>query len=527
MPWRLIRTLFAAFALLALAPIPARADPGDVDAASRGVVRIVLMEEDDNGELTPVAHGTGFAVTPERIVTNAHVVADAQANHALSIGIVPSDGGEAVYGRLIAYSPRNDLALIATTSPMKLSPLTIAGTTETDSAGVTSVGYPMNVDRAQGLGISDIFRAQPPVKSRGFLSGRRPSRDFDTLLHTAPIGRGSSGGPLLDDCGRVVGVNSFGAESGGADSEFYFAVSNRELLPFLRANDIVAQVNGLPCRSMAELDEEERARAEREQLAAQREQEVQTAREAERTAAARREVEFALIAERENAMMLSLLLVIGTLAGGFIAWQAREEGNRTAMKIASAVAGVALAGAAASWLTRPGFGDVDDRVAQFLAEEEKTPTGQKSGVIATEAATEALSAQTEKLVCVVNVERSRITTGETADIPFTWSPDGCVNSRTQYGLKDGKWSRILVPNSEAAVSVNSYDPAKHEYRIDRYLLGHDAMAEVRKARGQYTTPACGAGEAAARDLGSSQAAVSALLPAQPNERVIYDCRKAE
>src|SRR5690606_30788905 len=123
----------------------------------------------------------------------------------------------------------------------------------TDSGQVISVGYPMNVDRAQGLGLGDIFRAQPPVKASGSLAGRRPSRDFDTVLHTAPIARGNSGGPLLDPCGRVVGVNSFGAEGGGADSEFYFAISTRELLPFLRANDITPQINAMPCRSLAEL----------------------------------------------------------------------------------------------------------------------------------------------------------------------------------------------------------------------------------------------------------------------------------
>ena len=101
----------------------------------------------------------------------------------------------------------------------------------------------MNVDRAQGLDISDIFRSQPPVKSRGYVSGARPSRQFDTILHTAPIARGNSGGPLLDPCGRVVGVNSFGADNDGGDAEFFFAVSNRELVPFLRANDVEPRIN--------------------------------------------------------------------------------------------------------------------------------------------------------------------------------------------------------------------------------------------------------------------------------------------
>src|SRR5690606_32908165 len=214
---RVIRILALLLTLLAMAaPRPALADAADIDAASRGVVRVIVIGE-NGGTIFPISHGTGFAVSDERIVTNSHVIEEARRDERLSVGIVPSDGGEAVYARIVAVSSRNDLALLATTTPMRLPPLTIATNLDPDGERVVSVGYPMNVDRAQGLSEGDIFRAQPPVQSTGFLSGRRPSRDFDTILHTAPIARGSSGGPLLDQCGRVIGVNSFGAESAGPD----------------------------------------------------------------------------------------------------------------------------------------------------------------------------------------------------------------------------------------------------------------------------------------------------------------------
>jgi len=514
---RTIRFFLAAFLALAFVPA-AQAGPADIDAAARGVVRIIVFGEED-GELYPVSHGTGFAVSPEQIITNAHVVAETRADTTLSIGIVPSDGGKAVYGRVAAYSARNDLALVATTSPMNLPPLTLAGDTNSDSASVTSVGYPMNVDRAQGLGIRDIFNAQPPVKSNGFLSGRRPSRDFDTLLHTAPIGRGSSGGPLLDDCGRVVGVNSFGTDSGGADSEFYFAVSNRELLPFLRANDITAKVNGLPCRSMAELDEAERARAEREQLAAQARNEVEQQRLAEREGHALREAEFAIIAERENAMMLTLLLLACAAGAAYLVRYEYEKGEKGAMKVAAAAGVFALIAAAATWAMRPGFDEARDRASAALAQEAEQARSSGTGVIEAPASTVGATS----LTCVVNVDRSRITNSDTKDVPFTWAKDGCVNGRTQYGLMDGKWSRIFVPSDEAVVSVNTYDPDKREYRVERFLLGSDAMSEARTMRETYKAPACGTGESGAVALGTSQAAIFALLPPQPNERLIFDC----
>ena len=132
------RRLTALFAFLVLlAPLPAAADPADIDAAARGVVRVVIVEHEGDSVIA-ISHGTGFAVSPERVVTNSHVIQEAQANPNLFIGIVPSDGEEAVYARLISVSPRNDLALIATTKPMNLPPLTISGNPESGDTSVTS-----------------------------------------------------------------------------------------------------------------------------------------------------------------------------------------------------------------------------------------------------------------------------------------------------------------------------------------------------------------------------------------------------
>ena len=108
-------------------------------------------------------------------------------------------------------------------------------------------------------------------------------------------------------------------------------------------------------------------------------------------------------------------------------------------------------------------------------------------------------------------------------MPLEWKDDGCVNGRTQYGLSGGSWSRVFVPESESNVSVNSFDPATGEYRMDRYLLDSDALAKVREARGKFQAPACGAGQDAAQTLGTQQAAVLSLLPQQPNERLVYHC----
>ena len=511
--------IFLMLVMLA-APSPLRGEPADIDAAARGVVRVVIIGNDGD-ELYPVSHGTGFAVTPTAIVTNAHVVRDAMRDKDLRIGIIPSGGADAVYGQLISASSRNDLALIRLTGNLRLPQLALAGGPVSTSGEVTSVGYPMNVDRAQGLDIADLFRSQPPVKSRGFISGERPSRQFDTILHTAPIARGNSGGPLLDPCGRVVGVNSFGADNDGGDAEFFFAVSNRELVPFLRANDIDPRLNDQPCRSIADLEEAERERMEREQAEARASLAERAEEMRERRERARLEAQLSVAEDREDRMALAFILILIACGIGLWAWTQREridpESDDAALRyrkthIAFAIAGFLVVVALIAFLTRPGIDEVDRRVAGLLAEgddpAERPLAGEEGGDLA--------------LTCRLVPERSRVTSAETPDIEFDWTTEGCVNERTQYGYASGNWSRVFVPNDEDAVSVNSFDPDRRTFRSERYLLPRSAMNAAREARGRYDAPKCG-DEGAATRLGDLQGQVLAALPQQPNERLVYEC----
>ena len=513
-------------ALFAALPAPALAEPADIDAAARGVVRVVIIgteDTPDGAEVFPIGHGTGWAVAPDRIVTNAHVVRDAMMDDSLRIGIVPSDGADAGYAEIVAADPRSDLALLRITSGLRLPPLTMASGPVSDSGEAFAVGYPMNVDRAQGLEIGDIFRSQPPVKSRGFLAGMRPSRNFDTVLHTAPIARGNSGGPLLDGCGRVLGVNSFGADSGGSDAEFFFAVSNREVIPFLRAHGVTARTNDTACRSLTELEDDERERLEREQALARQDMAARSEQERERLGRARFEAEMQVRDERDDRMLASIVLLL--IGAGAIWWAfekrrvpepSEDHPNPSAWpvpnRIALAGGGGAIVVALLVHFTRPGIDEIDRRVANVM-----------QGRDASEAADPAKTAtETRTFLCRLDPQRSRVTNAETGDVRFDWSPTGCVNERTQYGVSGGTWSRVLVPNDEMAVSVNSFDPDRAVFRTERYLLSREAMSKARTARGEYSAPSCEA-EGAATQLGEMQSGVLAALPSNPNERLVYDC----
>jgi V8-like Glu-specific endopeptidase len=502
--------------LLAFLMSPAAADPGDVDAAARGVVRVVIIGSEDD-QPSPVSHGTGFAVSPTRIITNAHVVADAAQDDTLRIGIVPAEGQGGAFARVIAISPRNDLALLEIAKgSLRLPPLALAGGTGNTLGEVAAVGYPMNVDLAQGLDINDIFRPQQPVKSRGFLSGARPSRQFDSILHTAPIARGNSGGPLLDPCGRVIGVNSFSTDSASGDAEFYFAVSLRELIPFLRSNRVEPVVNALPCRSIDELNAAERQRTEAQQSDAR-------ARLAERaemlrdiTDTARLKAQMDVLEARENRLALALIALIVSIGAGYAVgvWRS-DESRRMHTRIAAALSVAAFAVGALLWFTRPGLAEIEDRVAAAVT---------KAQGRAPEGSTATSANRTEgALICTLIPERSRVTSARTDDVAFEWAADGCVNGRTQYGLgTGGEWSRVFAAEDDAAVAVNTFDPATRTLRTDRYPLGEEALAAARKARAAYDPPACGVADAA-RTLGEQQSALITQLPDQPNERLVYSC----
>ncbi len=517
---RLAKLVTACLALL-LSPIcvqSVHADPADISAASRSVVRVVIIQNDgDRASL--ITHGSGFAVTPNLIVTNAHVVEQLRRDDTLIAGVVPAEGRNGYPAKLIAYSPGNDLALLQIEGGGKISPITLFPGAPDDGAEVYALGYPGNVDLAQGLSMADLVTPQEAVKTRGYLSGGRSSRSFDTLLHTAPIGSGNSGGPLLDSCGRVLGINSFGTVSdNNTDSAFYFAISMRELAAFLKRAKVEPHLSGLPCRSIADLDRAESELAAGEQARKAALTEAQAEERRITSDKARREAELAVLSERDNGLALAALLLVGALAaGGWGMVEASKKRGRFERKYIFG-AGALLLAAVLTWVLRPPLSAIESRAKDALAQ----PSPQTGG---SGAASQGAKAS-PPLLCVLDPQRSRVTVSDITDVPLEWTEQGCVNGKTQYGLAPDGWSRILVPKGEETISVNSYDPDTQTYTVERFLVGLEAMNKARAERAKLSAPACGAGEEAARRFGTSQQAIKALLPPEPNERMRYNCQTA-
>jgi len=501
-------TLFFAFTH------PAAAEQQDVAAIARGVVRVVIIATDGNKAYF-VGHGSGFAVAPDKVMTNAHVVELLRTERNLVVGIIPSEGSRSYGGRVVAYSPGNDLALVELREGT-LPVATFFTGPVGDGQQVTAIGYPGAVDRAQGLNLDEMIRPLSPVKTSGTVSTGRSSHGFDTVLHTAPMAQGNSGGPLIDQCGRVLGVNSFGSQAESkADAEFGFAVSNREIFSFLRQANVQFRRSSTPCRSIAELDAEEAQRQQEELARQERTEAIKRAAQEKALADARDHAEQEIYAQRENAMALAaVLLVLGALSmGGAIMFHGQGKMRERGFAIGGGA--ILLIGAATAFFMRPSFSKIDD----YMTLPDDIAGAEQTQDVAYIAAGDNM--------CRIDEERSRITVSEAVNVPIHWQDSGCVNNSTQYGRNDADWSRIFVPNTEAVVSMNSFTPATGIYKVERYLADATTMEQARELRGQFTFNGCTADAETLAELQDMQQQILAVLPARPNERLIYRCRNTE
>src|SRR3546814_10650187 len=89
-------------------------------------------------------------------------------------------------------------------------------------ADVVALGYPGNVDLATARSAADYITPRTPVRSEGNMSNRQSVDGVAMLVHTAKISRGNSGGPLVDQCGRIVGINTAFTRADDGDSPFAF-----------------------------------------------------------------------------------------------------------------------------------------------------------------------------------------------------------------------------------------------------------------------------------------------------------------
>lgn len=158
---------------------PAHQSPADIAAHSTPAIVTVR---------TPDGLGTGFVVRQDGwIATNYHVIDGAQR-----IVVVLSDKRELPVVEIVNASRSHDLAILHVDA--RHLPVLALGDSDTVRPGdpVVAIGHP--------LGLEDTV-------SNGLVSAvRHVDNGLEFLQISAPIAPGSSGGPLFNDRGEVIGV---------------------------------------------------------------------------------------------------------------------------------------------------------------------------------------------------------------------------------------------------------------------------------------------------------------------------------
>jgi len=195
---------------------------GLYESTRSGVVFVEARGQGPGG-----SSGSGFLVDDQgSIVTNQHVVDNAE-----EVDVRFGEGGDPVDARVTGSDASTDLALL------KIDPSDVDGEPlRLGSSDQVRVGEPV-------IAIGSPFGLRGTVTS-GIVSGlgreiRSPNGfTIDDVVQTdAAINPGNSGGPLIDERGRVIGVNAQIASSNRSNSGVGFAIpidTAKEVIPELR-----------------------------------------------------------------------------------------------------------------------------------------------------------------------------------------------------------------------------------------------------------------------------------------------------
>jgi putative serine protease PepD len=187
---------------------------------------------------TDVGSGTGFLIDDKgTLVTNAHVVGGADR-----VVVKFGPDGRSLDGEVKGTDPSSDLAVVdidPSNAPRGVRPLQFADSRQVQVGDTAiAIGNPFGLDRTATEGIVSGLGRE--IKAPNGFS-------IDQVIQTdAPINPGNSGGPLLDDTGRVIGVNSQIATAGGSQGNvgIGFAIpanTVREVVPRLERGDKIAR----------------------------------------------------------------------------------------------------------------------------------------------------------------------------------------------------------------------------------------------------------------------------------------------
>jgi S1-C subfamily serine protease len=170
-------------------PDPALANSPLVQKTKPSVVKVLGNAQSCSRRI----EGTGFVYAPERVMTNAHVVAGTRS-------VKIDTGGSQRNGRVVVYDPDRDLAVIHVPG-LNAPVLSFAPKPAPTGADAVVLGYPLDGPyNAQAARVREVRNITgPDIYDTG-----RVTREVYTIK--ALVRSGNSGGPLMSSDGTVLGV---------------------------------------------------------------------------------------------------------------------------------------------------------------------------------------------------------------------------------------------------------------------------------------------------------------------------------
>ena len=200
---------------------------GDVAKVATAVApSVVMIEVRTAGE---GGSGSGFVVDKMGyIITNNHVIAAAANDKEAKLEVVFSDHNR-VPARIVGRDVKTDVAVLKVDDVENLTVAKLGDSSKLEiGQPVIAFGAPLGLDRTVTTGIVSAVDRPVPLRPDA-------SSDTDAVINAiqtdAAINPGNSGGPLVDAQGRVIGVNTAIAATGGGSIGLGFAIPIDEVVP--------------------------------------------------------------------------------------------------------------------------------------------------------------------------------------------------------------------------------------------------------------------------------------------------------
>jgi S1-C subfamily serine protease len=211
-----------AAAILPLAGLAASAaaQSFDIKRIDRSVVRVQHIFSYQNRQI-PGIHGTGFVLNDEGyVVTNHHVVdlTGKMPDGVRPLEIVVPDGSwsRRLKAKVVWTSKAHDLAILQVPE-LKRPPVVLSAVSAEASPDkgepVYALGFPKAGDSGANEAALETSFTRGDVSKVAMGRGSKDGAERPIVQHSASVNPGNSGGPLFNQCGQVIAINTFAAQS--------------------------------------------------------------------------------------------------------------------------------------------------------------------------------------------------------------------------------------------------------------------------------------------------------------------------